>query len=69
MSKAAKLVLDGDVRATIPSMEEMVNFWTPILTTPSKEIEPEVGPVQENPELCWIAAPITCKEIQGTEVP
>ena len=42
MSKAAKLVLDGDVRATVPSMEEMVDFWTPTLTTPSKEIEPEV---------------------------
>ena len=69
MSKAAKLVLDGGVSATVPSMEEMVDFWTPILTTPSKEIEPEVGPVQESPELRWIAAPITCKEIQGTEVP
>ena len=50
-------------------MEEMMDFWTPILTTSSKEIEMAVGPVQENPELRSIAAPITCKEIQGTEVP
>ena len=69
ISKAAKLVLDGDACATVPSMEEMIYFWTPILATVSKEAEPEVGTVQENPELQWIAAPITCKEIQCTEVP
>ena len=69
MSNAAKLVFVGDVSATVPSMEEMVYFWTSILTTPSKKIEPEAGPVQESTELRWKAAPITCKEIQGTEVP
>ena len=38
MTKAAKLVLDGDVRATVPSMEGTVDLWIPILTAPSKEI-------------------------------
>ena len=33
MTKTVKLVLDRDVRATVPSMEKMVDFWTPILTT------------------------------------
>ena len=56
MTKAAKLALDGEVRVTVPSIEEMVDFLTPILTTPSKELER------------WIAAPITCKEVEGTEV-
>ena len=42
MTKAAKLVLDGDIRATILSKEEMVHSWAPILTTPSKEVEPEL---------------------------
>ena len=42
MKKAAKLVLNGDVHATVPSIEEMVDFWTPILSVPSKEIEPKV---------------------------
>ena len=43
MTKAAKLVLDGDGCATVSSIEEIVDFWTPILTTPSKEVEPELG--------------------------
>ena len=51
------------------AMEEMVDFWTPILTMPSKEIDTELGPSQENPELQWIAVPITCKEMQDAEVP
>ena len=51
MTKATKLVLDGDVRAIVRSMEKMVDFWTSILTTTSKETESELGPAQENPEL------------------
>ena len=58
ITKAAKLVLGSGIRATDSS-----KFWTLILKTPSKEIEPELGPAQENPELHWIAALITCKEI------
>ena len=35
MMNAARLALDGDVRATvIPSMEKIADFWTPILTLP-----------------------------------
>ena len=63
MTKAAKLVLDGEVYATLFFMEEMVDFWAPIVTTPSKEIEPELGSAQENLELCWIAATIICRVI------
>ena len=48
MTKAAKLVLDGDIHATVPSIEEMADLWTPILTMPAKEIKPKFGPAQEN---------------------
>ena len=43
ITKAARLALNDYVRATVPSMEEMVDFWTPILMARSREIEPEVG--------------------------
>ena len=69
MTKAAKMVLDGDFLATVFSMEEMVDFWTTILTMPTTEIELKLEPGKENPELRWIAAPITFKEIQVTEDP
>ena len=69
MTKAVKLGLYGDVYATVPFIKKMIHFWTHILTTPSKEIEPKVGPVQENPELHWISASVTCEEIKGIDVP
>ena len=48
MTKVAKLVLDNDVCATVPSMDEMVDFCTPIIMRPYREIELELGEAQEN---------------------
>ncbi|CAB0037417.1 unnamed protein product [Trichogramma brassicae] len=67
MSAAAKLVLDGPVRSVFPSMEEMVSFWEPILTTPSKELD-GVATV-ENRDLQWIADPVSMRELLACEVP
>uniref|UniRef100_A0ABD2W017 Reverse transcriptase domain-containing protein n=1 Tax=Trichogramma kaykai TaxID=54128 RepID=A0ABD2W017_9HYME len=67
MSVAAKLVLDGPIRSVFPSMEEMVSFWEPILTTPSKELD-GVAAV-ENRDLQWIADPVSMRELLACEVP
>jgi hypothetical protein len=69
MSKAAKLVLDGTVTATVPTMEEMVDYWSPILTEPSLPIEQEEGPAVQNNNLLMIANPVSCEEILSNEVP
>ncbi|CAB0044067.1 unnamed protein product [Trichogramma brassicae] len=67
MSAAAKLVLDRPVRSVFPSMEEMVSFWEPILTTPSMELD-GVATV-ENRDLQWIADPVSMRELLACEVP
>uniref|UniRef100_A0ABD2XAX0 Reverse transcriptase domain-containing protein n=1 Tax=Trichogramma kaykai TaxID=54128 RepID=A0ABD2XAX0_9HYME len=67
MSAAAKLVLDGPIRSVFPSMEEMVSFWEPILTTPSKELD-GVTAVDDR-DLQWIADPVSMRELLACEVP
>ncbi|KAL7300075.1 hypothetical protein TKK_0007085 [Trichogramma kaykai] len=67
MSAAAKLVLDGPIRSVFPSMEEMVSFWEPILTTPSKELDGVTA--VENRDLQWIADPVSMRELLACEVP
>ncbi|KAG7187538.1 hypothetical protein KM043_018891, partial [Ampulex compressa] len=68
MSRAAKLVLDGPIQADIPSLPDMVEFWQPILTTPSKTLEQQ-EPVQEREDLQWVAEPIHSQEIRANEIP
>ena len=63
MSKAAKLVLDGNIQATVHSMKKIIEFWALILTTPLREIESQLGQIQENLGLRCITALITCREI------
>ncbi|KAL7292747.1 hypothetical protein TKK_0013868 [Trichogramma kaykai] len=67
ISAAAKLVLDGPIRSVFPSMEEMVSFWEPILTTPSKELDGVTA--VENRDLQLIADPVSMRELLACEVP
>lgn len=39
MGKAAKLVIDGELNATTPGLEEMLEFWSPIFEHPSIPVE------------------------------
>lgn len=68
MSRAAKLILDGPVQATMPSVEEMVEYWMPMLTTPSKCLGHEEN-IREEESLQWIAEPICGQEIRANEIP
>lgn len=68
MSRAAKLVLDGPVQAEMPSVANMVEFWTPILTAPSVP-SGQQDTVQESECLQWIAAPVCGREIRENEIP
>ncbi|KAL7304631.1 hypothetical protein TKK_0002878 [Trichogramma kaykai] len=67
MSAAGILVLDGRIMSVFPSMEEMVSFWEPILTTPSKELDGVTA--VENRDLQWIADPVSMRELLACEVP
>ncbi|CAB0034388.1 unnamed protein product [Trichogramma brassicae] len=66
MSRAAKLVLDGEVKASEPSLEQMYEYWYPMLTAQSKKLELE-NTAREDHTLLWTAAPVTSPEITDTD--
>lgn len=67
MSKAAKLVLDGEMDAITPSIQDMVNHWEPVFTSPSVPVEqPEARP---NPRFEWLIDPITIREVDRVKIP
>ncbi|CAB0034354.1 unnamed protein product [Trichogramma brassicae] len=68
MSRAAKQVLDDEVKASEPSLEQMYEYWYPMLTAQSKKLELE-NTARKDHTLLWTAAPVTCPEITDTEIP
>lgn len=67
LSKAAKLVLDGEVSAVQPSMDDMLDHWRPVLERPSPGIEPY--PPLDRPNMDCLEAPITIREVERTAIP
>ncbi|CAL7932908.1 unnamed protein product [Xylocopa violacea] len=68
MSRAAKLVLDGDTEATTPSLEEMVEFWSPIFGHQSTHVE-QHPPLPVHRQRFNLAEPITTTEVGSINVP
>lgn len=67
LSKAAKLVLDGEMKATPPSMADMLQHWRPVLERPSPGVEETAAP--ENPDFGFVGAPITIREVEKVKIP
>lgn len=68
MSRAAKQVLDGDIEATTPSLEEMVEYWSPMFEHPSIPVE-QHPVLPEQRQRTRLAEPITQKEVSSINVP